>query len=88
MVEPMTLIKLPIVIVIALLAAVAGGVFSYVVIPNTDPEMKALLARQVQLAEEEAAARKAAAERREEFFSTEPTTEPEGGYREMAPRFN
>jgi Tfp pilus assembly protein PilE len=84
----MTQVKLSVVIFIALLAAIAGGTFSYFVIPNTDPEVKALLARQVQLAEEEAAARKEAAERREEFFSTQPTNEPEGGYRQMAPRFN
>lgn len=56
----MTVVKLPIVIAIALISAVAGGAIAYVVIPNTDPEMKALLARQVELAEEEAAARKAA----------------------------
>lgn len=55
-------IKLPFVIMIAFLAALAGGAVSYVMIPSTDPEMKALLERQVELAEQEAAAREEAME--------------------------
>lgn len=83
----MTVIKLPIVIVIALVSAIAGGVISYVVIPNTDPEMKALLARQVELAEEEAAARKAAQEKAGDFFKSNPDDYPTSGGQQMAPRF-
>ena len=41
----MQTVKLPIVIAALLLAAVAGGVVSYVFFPSTDPEMKALLER-------------------------------------------
>ena len=83
----MTVVKLPVVIVIALLSAVAGGALSYVVIPNTDPEMKALLARQVELAEEEAAARKAAQEKAGDFFKSNPDDYPTSGGQKMAPRF-
>ena len=50
----MATLKLPIVVVIAIVAALAGGAASYVFIPSTDPEVKALLQRQVELAEQEA----------------------------------
>lgn len=53
-------VKLPVALVIALIAAIAGGAISYVAIPSPDPEMKALLQRQVELAEREALAREEA----------------------------
>ncbi|WP_404406903.1 hypothetical protein [Pelagibacterium halotolerans] len=81
-------VKLPIVIVIAILSALAGGAISYVFVPNTDPEMKALLARQVELAEQEAAARQEAAERGEQFFGTEGAELPTSGGQQMAPRWS
>lgn len=80
-------VKLPLVIVIAIVSAVAGGAVSYVAIPNTDPDTKALLARQVQLAEEEAAARKEAREKAGSFFNSNPDDYPTSGGQKMAPRF-
>ena len=83
----MATLKLPIVVVIAIAAALAGGVASYVFIPNTDPEVKALLQRQVELAEQEAAARKEAAERAKDFFNANPDDYPTSGGQQMAPRW-
>lgn len=80
-------VKLPIVVLVALLSAVAGGAVSYVAIPNTDPEVKALLARQVALAEEEAAARKAAAEGTRNLMNSNPEDYPTSGGQKMAPRW-
>lgn len=52
------------VIVIAVIAALAGGAvgagFTYVFFPKTDPELKALIERQVKLAEKEQADKAAA----------------------------
>lgn len=76
-------VKLPLVIVIALVAALAGGAISYVFIPATDPEVKALLQRQVELAEEEAAARQEAIERAQRAMSADPKNYPTSGGREM-----
>ncbi|MFK4259376.1 DUF2749 domain-containing protein [Agrobacterium tumefaciens] len=83
----MVQVKLPIVILVALLSAVVGGAVSYVAIPATDPEMKALLARQVALAEEEAAARAAAAERTRKLMNSNPDNYPTTGGQKMAPRW-
>lgn len=82
----MTEIKLPIVILIALVSAVSGGLVSYVAIPNTDPETKALLKRQVTLLEEEAKAREDAKERSKKFFDTSETPPTSGG-QQMRPRW-
>ena len=76
-------VKLPLVIVIALISALAGGAISYVFVPSSDPEMKALLARQVELAEQEAAARQEAIERAQEALSADPQNYPTSGGREM-----
>ena len=67
----MQTVKLPIVIAAVLLAAVAGGVVSYVFVPSTDPEMKALLQRQVELAEQDAAEKERAAQATREFFDSD-----------------
>ena len=67
----MQTIKLPIVMAVVLLAAIAGGVVSYVFFPSADPEMKALLQRQVELAEQEAAERERAAQATREFFDAD-----------------
>ena len=83
----MQTIKLPIVIAVVLLAAIAGGVVSYVFFPTADPEMKALLQRQVELAEQEAAGREAAAERAKDFFNANPDDYPTSGGQQMAPRW-
>ncbi len=83
----MTTLKLPIVVVIAFVAAVAGGAASYMFIPNIDPETKALLQRQVELAEQEAAAREEAAERANDFFNANPDDYPTSGGQQMAPRW-
>ena len=83
----MATLKLPIVVVIAIVAALAGGAASYVFIPNTDPEVKALLQRQVELAEQEAAAREEAAERAKDFFNANPNDYPTSGGQQMAPRW-
>lgn len=80
-------VKLPVIIVIAIVSALAGGTISYVAIPNTDPELKALLARQVELAEEEAAARKDAQDKARSFFNSNPDDYPTSGGQKMAPRF-
>ena len=64
----MATLKLPIVVVIAIVAALAGGAASYVFIPNTDPEVKALLQRQVELAVQDAAEKERAAQATREFF--------------------
>ena len=66
----MQTIKLPIVMAVVLLAAIAGGVVSYVFFPSADPEMKALLQRQVELTEQEAAERERAAQATREFFDS------------------
>jgi hypothetical protein len=58
-----------------------------VFIPNADPEMKALLERQVELAEQEAAAREEAAERAKDFFNANPDDYPTSGGQQMAPRW-
>ncbi|CAG1010951.1 hypothetical protein BURK2_04145 [Burkholderiales bacterium] len=83
----MATLKLPVVIAIAIVAALAGGAASYVFIPNADPEMKALLDRQVELAEQEAAAREEAAERTKDFFHANPDDYPTSGGQQMAPRW-
>ena len=83
----MATLKLPIVIAIAIVAAIAGGAASYVFIPNADPEMKALLERQVELAEQEAAAREEAAERAKDFFNANPDDYPTSGGQQIAPRW-
>jgi Ti type entry exclusion protein TrbK len=83
----MATLKLPIVVVIAIVAALAGGAASYVFIPNTDPETKALLERQVELAEQEAAAREEAAEPAKDFFNANPDDYPTAGGQQMAPRW-
>ena len=83
----MATLKLPIVVVIAIVAALAGGAASYVFIPNTDPEVKALLQRQVELAEQESAGREAAAERAKDFFNANPDDYPTSGGQQMAPRW-
>ena len=67
----MQTIKLPIVIAVVLLAAIAGGVVSYVFFPTADPEMKALLQRQVELAEQDAAEKERAAQATREFFDSD-----------------
>ena len=82
----MATLKLP--IVIAIVAALAGGVASYAFIPNTDPEVKALLQRQVELAEQEAAAREEAAERAKDFFNANPNDYPTSGGQQIAPRWS
>jgi hypothetical protein len=79
----MATVKLPIVIAIAIIAALAGGGIFYVLIPNTDPEVKALLERQVELAEQERANREAAAEQVQDFFSSNPDDYPTSGGHEM-----
>jgi hypothetical protein len=79
----MMTIKLPLVIVIALVSALAGGAISYVFIPATDPDVKALLERQVELAEQEAAARQEAIERAQRALSADPENYPTSGGREM-----
>jgi len=56
----MKMVKLPLVIVIALVAALVGGVVTYLAVSTTDPEMRALLERQVELAEQETAERQRA----------------------------
>ena len=84
----MATLKLPIVVVIAIVAALAGGAASYVFIPNTDPEVKALLQRQVELAEQEAAGREAAAERAKDFFNANPDDYPTSGGQQIAPRWS
>lgn len=63
-------INLPVVLVITLLAAAAGGAATYVFVPNTDPEMKALLQRQVELAEQEVVERDRASQATREFFDS------------------
>ncbi len=83
----MTEVKLPTVILIALLSAIAGGAISYVAIPNSDPEVRALLARQVALAEEEAAARAAAIEGTRKLLKSNPDDYPTTGGQKMAPRW-
>lgn len=83
----MVQVKLTVVIVIALLSATAGGAISYVAIPNSDPEVKALLARQVALAEEEAAARAAAIEGTRKLLNSTPDDYPTTGGQKMAPRW-
>lgn len=83
----MVKVKLPIVILVALLSAVAGGAISYVAIPTADPEMKALLTRQVALAEEEAAARAAAVEGTRKLLNSNPEDYPTTGGQKMAPRW-
>lgn len=80
-------VKLPIVVLIAFASAVSGGVISYVAIPNSDPEVKALLARQVALAEEEAAARAAAIEGTRKLLNSNPDDYPTTGGQKMAPRW-
>ena len=80
----MATLKLPIVVVIAIVAALAGGAASYVFIPSTDPEVKALLQRQ---AEQEAAGREAAAERAKDFFNANPDDYPTSGGQQIAPRW-
>ncbi|KKB07161.1 hypothetical protein VE25_19185 [Devosia geojensis] len=83
----MATLKLPIVVVIAIVAALVGGAASYVFFPNADPETKALLQRQVELAEQEAAAREEAAERAKDFFNANPDDYPTSGGQQMAPRW-
>lgn len=63
-------VKLPIVIVIALASAVAGGTISYVFVPRSDPELKALLQRQLELAEQDATGRQKSAEDAKGFFGS------------------
>lgn len=63
-------IKLPFVIVIALASALAGGAISYVFVPTSDPELKALLQRQLELAEQDAAGRQKSAEDAKDFFGS------------------
>lgn len=70
--------KLPIVVLIALLAAVAGAGATYVIVPKTDPEITELLRRQVELAEEAKAKREAAQKAAKEFFKA-PDIEPGSG---------
>ena len=61
-------VRLPFVIVIALASALAGGTISYVFVPSSDPELKALLRRQLELAEQDAADRQKSAEEAKGFF--------------------
>lgn len=79
----MATVKLPIVIAIAIIAALAGGAISYVFVPNANLEVRALLERQVELAEQERANREAAAERAQDFFSSNPDNYPTSGGQEM-----
>ncbi|SCX23015.1 hypothetical protein DSM25558_3274 [Agrobacterium sp. DSM 25558] len=83
----MAQVKLPVVILVALLSAVAGGAMSYVAFPTADPEMKALLARHVALAEEEAAARAITNERTRKLMNSNPDDYPTTGGQKMAPRW-
>jgi hypothetical protein len=61
-------VRLPFVIVIALASALAGGAISYLFVPKSDPELKALLQRQLELAEQDAADRRKSAEEAKGFF--------------------
>lgn len=70
--------KLPIVVFIALLAAVAGAGAAYVIVPKTDPEVTELLRRQIELAEEAKAKREDAQRAAKEFFKA-PNIEPGSG---------
>lgn len=79
----MATVRLPIVIAIAVIAALAGGAISYVFVPNANPEVRALLEWQVELAEQERANREAAAERAQDFFSSDPGNYPTSGGHEM-----
>lgn len=77
--------KLPTVLLIALVAALAGAGVSYVFIPKSDPEVTALLKRQVELAEEEKANRQATQKAAKEFFKS-PDIEPGNG-QDFKPRW-
>jgi hypothetical protein len=75
--------KLPIVLIIALIAALVGAGTTYVVVPKADPEMTELLRRQVELAEQEAEARRAAQDAARRTLSFDEEQFPTQGGREM-----
>lgn len=68
--------KPPIVVMIAFVATVAGGSASDVFNPNIDPETKALLKRQGEVAEQKTAARTDAAKRANHFLNASPEDYP------------
>lgn len=83
----MATVRLPIILLIVLVSAMAGATISYVFIPNADPEMKALLKRQAELAEEKAAARRRGTEATKRMLSSDPEQYPTSGGQRMKPRW-
>lgn len=81
----MMMVKLPLVIAIALVSALAGAAITYVSVPTTDPEMRELLQRQVELAEQEAAQRARAREAMEAW--SQPTGIEPGAGQDFQPEW-
>lgn len=79
------MVKLPIVILIALASAALGGAITYVAVPHDDSEMRALVERQIELAEQEAAERERAREAAQEW--SQPTGIEPGAGRDFRPEW-
>jgi hypothetical protein len=79
------MIKLPIVVFVALISAALGGAITYVVVPKDDPEMRALIERQIELAEQEAAERERAREAAQEW--SQPTGIEPGAAQDFRPEW-
>lgn len=81
----MKMARFPFVVIIALVAALAGGVVTYLAVSTTDSEMRALLERQVELAEQEAAERERAREAAESW--SQPTGVQPGAGQDFRPEW-
>jgi DNA-binding NtrC family response regulator len=78
-------VKLPIFVFVALISAAIGGAITYVVVPKDDPEMRALVERQIELAEREAAERERAREAAKEW--SQPTGIEPGAGQDFRPEW-
>ena len=79
------MVKLPIVICFAFVSTALGGAIIYVAVPKNDSEIRALLERQIELAEQEAAERERA--REEALRWSQPTGIEPGAGQDFRPEW-